>query len=167
MKLLWKGLTLSIIVTLLWVAYQLIPGARDRFKADETIMASAIVPIIGIGYVIFVSLVASTVWNEWKGILMAIETKNEQDFVRLKDQRLSPHIKLLIKVLSVLLLLPIFFFFSYKSLAVGTYTIFSITLILAAYWEIISDLDDYFSGVWNIDINKLPKEWREKYFAKQ
>ena len=126
---------------------------------------TAIAQIIGVGYVIFAGLVASTVWGEWKGIIAAIDAKDENAFIRLKDQRLSPHIKLLIMVLSGVWLFPIFFLLSYKVVAIGVFATFAITLILVIYWEVINDLDDYFTGVWNIDIKKLPKEWREKYFG--
>lgn len=167
MKLLLKPLVLAVAVALTWILYNkyIILGAKDLLKADETIMSSAIVPIIGIGYVIFAGLVASTVWTEWKGMIAAIDAVDENAFIRLKDQRLSPHVKLLIVVLSVLWLFPIFFLFSYKALVTGVFATFSITLILGIYWEVINDLDDYFTGVWNIDLNKLPKEWMEKYFS--
>ena len=164
MKLLWKPLVVSILVVLGWVGYRLLLGSLDSLKADEAIMAGAIVPIIGIGYVIFAGLVASTVWGEWKGIVAAIDAKDEEAFIRLKDQRLSPHVKLLVGVFSGLLLFPIFSLLPYKAIATGGFANFAITFILLIYWEVINDLDDYFSGVWNIDITKLPEVWREKYF---
>lgn len=166
MKLFLKPAALALLVGLLWTGYRILFGEMEALKADEAIMASAVVPIIGIGYVIFAGLIASTVWGEWKGMLAAIEAKDEDAFVRLKDQRLSPHVKMLIRVFSGLLLFPIFFLFSYKNLVMGIFTTFGIMFMLLIYWEIINDLDDYFSGVWNINVNKIPEEWRKKYHIK-
>jgi hypothetical protein len=55
-----------------------------------------------------------------------------------------------------LLLLGAFFFMHFKSLLNGVYTIFAISLGLALNWNVIMDLDDPFTGLWNVEI---PNDW--------
>src|SRR3989338_8365519 len=118
MRLLIVPMAYALFATLLEIGRQIQMSSWLRtLKTDEPIVI-VLITIIGIGYVILTSLVAQTVWAEWKGIQMAISARDEVKFLEYKGQRLSPQVKLLLGMFSALLLVPTMILLAPTSLVV-------------------------------------------------
>lgn len=162
MQLILVPFVISILMSLCWGIFHYFTASDLVYlKQDEGLLV-VVITIIGIGYVLFASSVDGIVWSEWKGMLSAIAIHDKKEFIRLKDQRMSPHVKALMFVFSFLLLVPLFFLTVYNTFVIGAFSIFAVMFILTAHWLIVRDLDDYFSGVWKIDVNSLPEDWRKE-----
>ena len=164
MRLLIVPMAYALFATLLEIGWQIQMSSWLRtLKTDEPIVI-VLITIIGIGYVILTSLVAQTVWAEWKGIQMAISARDEVKFLEYKGQRLSPQVKLLLGMFSALLLVPTMILLAPTSLVVAAVLVFAVTFMITAFWVVSNDLDDYWTSVWIIDLGSVPEEWRRKHF---
>lgn len=157
MRLIIKPLIVAAIVSILWFVRYGLFGSNDAIKADEAVLVSGTIPILAIFYALLAAFTFATVWQQWVAVEEAVKTRNKKEFLKHKDKRMPATIKLLLSLFSVLLVAA-FFIISFKSLLTGLYSIFAVTLALSIYWSVIMDLDDPFSGVWNV---RLPKEWEK------
>jgi hypothetical protein len=152
-----KPFVISVIVSVLWVLIYNYIGFNSNLKLDEGIMASGTIALLGVFYALLTAFVFATVWQQWVSIEDAIKTRNKEEFIKHKDKRVPFTVKLLIVIFSFFLIVA-FFLISFKNLILGVFSIFVITFILSMYWQVITDLDDPFTGIWNVEV---PKEWEK------
>ncbi len=159
LRILIKPLIFSVVVVLIWYFINYLFGSSfflSNLKLDEGIMASGTIAILGIFYALLTAFVFTTVWQQWVAIEESIKTKNKEEFIKHKDKRIPFTVKLLVFLFSVFLILA-FFLISFKNIITGVFSIFVISFILFIYWQVILDLDDPFTGIWNVNV---PKEWQ-------
>lgn len=157
-KLLWQPLVITATV---YVAWLLSAPMRLGFVADVGALTSGTIPILAIAYAIIAGLLLQKVILEWFELEHAARTENKPKFLEYVHRQLPTTVYMLLWIISSA---PIgaFFLVSFSSLVTGSFSIIVITFVITTVNATITDLDDYFSGVWNIDINTLPKEWRDE-----
>ena len=109
-------------------------------------------------YALLAAFTTANVWSQWVAVEEAVKTGDRQKFVQNKDKRIPETLKLLLLMFSVFLVVG-FFLLYFKNPLPGGFSIFAVTMAVSAVWTVIMDLDDPFTGVWNVQI---PEEWREE-----
>jgi hypothetical protein len=150
-----KPIIVALSVTVIWYFLYSF-GILPQKVFDASVMSSGTTTVLGIFYALVAAFVLSTVWRQFISVEEAIKLRNKKEFIKHKDKRIPLPIKFLLVVFS-LLLLGAFFVMHFESKINGIYSIFAITLGLTLNWSVIMDLDDPFSGVWNVD---MPPSWR-------
>ncbi len=164
MKLLKRPLVLSLVITGIWLllrTHGLFSG-----KADEGAMSSGTIAFLFFVYGLMAAFVMAKVWTEWREMEDAVRHEDEKKFVDLKDQRIPKTLKMLLFIFSVFIAAA-FFIIGFEDVVKGVFSVFSVVFMLTTVWEVLMDLDDYFTGEWNINIDSLPKEWQTKYFGRK
>jgi hypothetical protein len=117
-------------------------------KGDQGIF-EPILSVIGVAHGLIASLQIQKVNNQQDAIKVAFLTK---DLALLKANihtRISPVIKLLLFVFSVIFYF-IFLVYPFESQMTGIIMTFVVMFILYILWEVAIELDDPFHGVWKI-----------------
>lgn len=155
----------AIISSVLWIATYLLAGTWRilEIKPDENILGFFIGGMVFVDAGIAAAILAK-VWLEWIEVRNSLraetdEERDEKTFSKYADERLPVTIKAAIVILFVLLLGG-FFLAPISSPILGVFVTFAITFGLVFYWEVLLDFDDYWSGVWNVDIRDVPDNWK-------
>jgi len=162
MKLLIKPSIIGISTATLWFISRLKFGLFAD-KADEGLMASGTIAFLFFVYGLMAAFIMAKVWTEWRDMEDAVRNKDEQKFLDLKDQRIPRTLRILLITFSMFIIIS-FFIAGFQNIIKGAFSLFAVSFMLATVWEILMDLDDYFTGEWNIKMESLPGEWRTKYF---
>lgn len=161
MQLIKRPILLAILAIILWLAAHQLGGVEQKelLKADETIMTSGFITTLTVIVALLAAAVFTKVWTEWSEVRNSLkEEKSEKTFNKYVDERIPPTVKSAIIIL-FFSLLGAFYILSVASIVTGVYMVGSITFALSFYWEVLMDLDDYWTGAWNIDIRDVPDEW--------
>jgi hypothetical protein len=163
MLLLKRPVALAVAVLAFWLLLRWGGVAADQptlLKADEAVLVSGFFTPMTVLIALLAAAVFTKVWSEWMEVRNAVkgEKKDEEAFMKYVDERIPPTVKAALLILFGALL-GAFFLLHIQSLVVGSYIIFALTFALAFYWEVIMDLDDYWTGVWNIRLDDVPEAW--------
>lgn len=162
-----KPLIISILATLAWGLKRFYINGFLNITDDIETFTQSVIPTIGIFHAIFASAATMEVIKEYKEAQEIIfkfhEIDNDEitekklyvDFLFKVQLRMNKSFKVFLIALSVLLESS-FFLIAFKSNIIGSFSIFSITFILMAFYQIIEDLDNPLEGVFNVDI---PEAW--------
>ena len=153
MRIMIKPLGIAATVVLVWLSLRHFGVYNPEWKADEGVMSSGTIAVLGIMYALLAATVLGTVWSHWRECNDAAEEKDEtvqRKFWRLAAKKLPATVSTMLGLFS-LMLVGAFFLISYKTVATGTYSVGSIALGLALIREVISDLADPLTGVWNVE----------------
>ena len=150
MKLLIKPLVLSVVLAGLWILFRFL-GLDNYIQGDEGTIASGTVAFLAVAYALFAGFLFVTVWSQWVAIEEAIRDMDLKKFNLHKDKRLPGTVKTLLLMFSILLVVA-FFLLSFRHLLTGGFSIFVATLVVSTYWRVILDLDDPFTGIWNVNV---------------
>lgn len=165
MKLLIKPAILGLVALGIWILLRFQFGILAD-KADEGIMASGTIAFLFFVYGLMAAFIMAKVWTEWREIETAVRERDEKKFVDLKDQRVPRTLKMLLIIFSIFIAVA-FFLSGFQNSIKGVFSVFAIVFMLTVVWEVLMDLDDYFTGEWNIDIHALPEAWQSKYFGEK
>ena len=160
MQLIKRPLLTSFLLTILWLITRRL-GSVDQLsliKADETILTSGFITALTVFVALISAAVFQKVWSEWGDVRNSILDHDEKAFNKYADERVPTTVKAALFIL-FLALLGAFFILQISSVIVGIYIVSSMVFAISFYWEVIMDLDDYWTGAWNIDINLVPDEW--------
>lgn len=158
LTLIWRPILVAFAVALVWLGVRAVGGPGGDLKADEGIMSSGTIAVLGIFWTLLAAFAFATVWTQWIAVEEAVKSKDKDAFLKHKDKRIPGTLKMLVSILS-LLLVGAFFLISFNSVWAGLYSISAVSFVLALYWETVLDLDDPSTGVWNVTV---PEEWKEK-----
>ena len=142
-----------------WIWYCQLCGRGIYFNGNmEAIITCAWIPTFAVLYALVTSKVLDTVWNEYKAMRSAIKTgtRGIVDFVRLRDERVSPLIYAVIYVLSVAVL-SAFAVIKYPSALGGFCTVSSTSYLFVLIICIIKEIDNPCGGLWFI--RRIPERW--------
>ena len=158
MKLLIKPLVISLVSTGLWFLLRFL-GLGDFIQGDEGgAMPSGTIAFLGVIYALLAAFTTANVWSQWVAVEEAVKTGDRQKFLQNKDKRIPGTLKSLLLMFSVFLVIG-FYLLYFKNPLPGGFSIFAATMAVSAVWAVIMDLDDPFTGAWNVQI---PREWREE-----
>jgi len=157
MKIFLKPLVLSVLGTGLWILLRTW-GLDEYLQGDEGAIASGLVAFLAVAYALFAAFLFATVWSQWVAVEEAVRVKDRQKFDLHKDKRIPRTAKALLLLFSFFLV-GAFYLLSFRHLATGGFSIFAVIMVIITYWQVILDLDDPFTGIWNVEV---PKEWREQ-----
>ena len=158
MKLLTKPLVLSLASTGLWFLLRFI-GLGDFIQGDEGgAMPSGTIAFLGVIYALLAAFTTANVWSQWVVVEEAVKTGDHQKFILNKDKRMPGTLKLLLLMFSIFLVVG-FYLLYFKNPLPGGFSIFAVTMAVSAVWVVIMDLDDPFSGIWNVQV---PEKWRKE-----
>jgi hypothetical protein len=163
MKLLIMPVALAFVATVFWMLLWLNGFEIVSNKADEGLMSSGTIAFLFFIYGLLAVFVMAKVWGEWCDMETAVRKGDEEKFLDLKDRRVPRTLKMLLVVFS-LFIVAAFFVSGFESAVKGAFSIFAVVFMLTAVWNVLMDLDDYFTGEWNVEISSLPTEWQSKHF---
>lgn len=160
MKLLVNPFIFGVFCTAIWHFVQAAGGfpQAELRKADAGIMSSGVVTFLIFGYGLFAVSMFSQAWSDWRNVKKAVRKKDEELFNEHVDEHIPTPAKLLLLV-GECSLISAFFLAYFESSIDGYFAIFAVTFFVALVWEAIMDFNDYFTGVWNVDINEVPNDW--------
>lgn len=162
MKLSIGPFVLAAMVVGLWVGLRIL-GLNRLIEGDEGSMAGAAAPILGVFYAIFATFLIVTVWSQWNDVKDAVQSEDWKKYLLHKDKRIPGTLKRLFLMLSIFLVGALMLIY-WRHLLTGGFTIFTISAAVSACWMAIMDLDDPFTGEWNV---KIPDGWEERAKAKE
>jgi len=154
--LLWP-FVLSFLNTGVWVGLRYL-GISSLISGDEGVMVSGTNALGIVLYALLAGFITVTVWNQWEAVHDAVKSKDREKFKLYKNKRLPKPLKMLLALYS-LYIAGGFHLTLYRNLLDGVYTAFGIALLLSTVWAVVMDLDDPFTGFWNV---KVPKEWLDE-----
>ena len=157
MRFLIKPLVLSSVSTGLWFFLRLL-GLGDLIQGDEGGMSSGTIAFVGVIYALLAAFTTANVWSQWVAVEEAVKTGNHEKFLQNKDKRIPGTLKALLLMFSIFLVVG-FFLLYFKNPLPGGFSIFAVTMAVSAVWAVIMDLDDPFTGTWNVQI---PEEWEKE-----
>ena len=149
----------GLIASSVSAAWYILLYRHDRNFGDgmQDIIATALLPALGIVYGIIVATIAvQTVWTEYKSMRTAVKRYDLDTFMDLRDEELSPLIHLIAGTMS-LGMLSGFLALRYPTAWAGGIIIFSVTFFLSLMYVVIIEIDDPCSGLWYI--KNIPEEW--------
>ena len=143
-------------------------GLNQYIQGDEGAVASGLVAVVAVAYALYAGFIFVNVWSQWTTIEEAVKTykvatdevtkdQAHQKFILNKDKRIPKTAKILLFVFSLFLVVAVYLLYFQNSIP-GGYAIFTVIMIVSTYWTVIMDLDDPFSGIWNVQV---PEEWRQ------
>ncbi len=143
------------IITPLWyfVLYQ---NGICLSPQTEGIVSAAWIPTFGILYSIMASVVMSTVWAEYKKVRVAVKRYDFEAFCDLRDERMSPLVYALMRMLSFAVLAA-FASLKYSRAIDGAILVSGMTYMFSLVMWVIKEIDDPFSGLWFI--KRMPDGW--------
>jgi hypothetical protein len=127
------------------------------FEGDTDLMTSGTITTLGIFYALAAAFILSTVWEQFLHVQDAVRMRDKHQFLKHKDKRIPLPIKVLLFLFSAMLLGAVVIL-PFHSVVNGIYSVFTVSLAIAINWGVIMDLDDPFEGIWNVEI---PKEWKK------
>lgn len=171
MKLFIRPIVLSVLSTGIWIVLKIL-GLDQYIEGDEGAMASGTIAFLGIIYALLTAFTTATVWSQWLAVKKAVETykaakkagdetamaQAHQKFILNKDKRIPGTLKLILLMFSIFAVLG-FYLLYFRNPLPGGFAIFTATMAASGLWGLIMDLDDPFTGVWNVEV---PEEWKEE-----
>lgn len=122
----------------------------------EGIVTAAWIPQFGILYSLLIAIAVNTVWSEYKAMRTAIKRYDFETFIDLRDENLSPVVKLILGTFSLAVLIG-FLFLKYPDAMSGMVIVFGVSFLLALMLVVIVEIDDPCAGVWFI--KSIPDAW--------
>lgn len=141
---------IGVIATIIWYF------AQDTIKvpmADQGVF-ECVLGIIGIAHGLIASMQIAKVADQHQKIQVALILKNKEMFRENSCVRISPVIKLLLAVFSILFVV-IFILYPFSSIYTGSITVWTVIFVLYLLWEVASELDDPYHGIWSITPAKV------------
>jgi len=132
-------------------------GISLYIAGDEGVMTSGTSALLFTIYGLLTALICVTVWNQWEAVQSAVKTVDEAKFREYKDKRLPLPLKLVMLMFSLFIVFA-FHLMTYRNVLDGAYTSFVVAMALSLPWFVIMDLDNPFTGYWNVK-GKIPPEW--------
>jgi|GEM_PF-4619421 hypothetical protein len=155
----------AAITALLWLGSQHLFGLQRirLMKPDENILGFFITTMIFVATGIAAAILGK-VWLEWVEVRNSLrgETDSDKDegaFSKYADERLAPTIKSSLLILLALLMAG-FFFAPISYWLFGIFVTGGLAFGIGFYWEVLLDFDNYWTGVWNVDILLVPNTWK-------
>jgi hypothetical protein len=147
----------SAAVSWAWYRYLYIPKIFFDDKM-ESIITCAWIPTFAILYALVTSKVLDTVWAEYKAMREArkIGTRGVVDFVKLRDEKISPLIYMVILTLSASIMIA-FMVIKYPCVLGGFCTVASTSYLFGLIIYIIGEIDNPCGGLWFI--HRMPNKW--------
>ncbi len=150
-----KIIILSLTNMFLWFMLRSLDLGKF-IRGDEGVMSSGTIAFLCMVYALLAAFVTATVWSQWVAIEEAVKMKNYEKFMQDKDRRIPNTLKFLLSMFSVFVVAAFFFLYFQNGLS-GGFSIFAVTMAVLTVWTVIMDLDDPFTGVWNV---KVPEDWK-------
>jgi hypothetical protein len=154
LKLFVKPLLFGILSALIW--YRFFYLKIYFAEEDESAFTDCIIPTCFMFHALIAALVLTKVWDEYKMVRQCVRTKDRDSFRRCKDDRIPMAIHMLLGTLSFIGAVLVMLIYHREVLA-GVASNFSVAFILTLYWEVSTNLDDPFRGVWYV--GQVPPEW--------
>ncbi|OGY89587.1 MAG: hypothetical protein A2677_03995 [Candidatus Komeilibacteria bacterium RIFCSPHIGHO2_01_FULL_52_14] len=124
-------------------------------KQDEQILSNGVIPTLGVVYGIMAAHVLSTVWKEYKLVEYCVTHNDFQKFMEIRDVRIPQVIHSLLATLATTIVIC-FLALDYRQFAAGFISIYSITFVMILYQTVAVQLDNPFTGLWNV---RVPQSW--------
>lgn len=122
----------------------------------EVIATAAWVPVIGLLYCLFATVVLACVWGEYKEMRRAIKRCDLDTFVDLRDESMSPLMHSLMGAVACALLLS-FMSLHYPDYTSGLICVGTTAYLLVLVAFVVDEIDDPCAGIWFI--KDIPAEW--------
>ena len=149
-----RASALASAITFLW--YELwIRGCH--FPEDVTdIIVGAIITTLGVTYGILVSWILNSIWEKYQKVVISVLKRDKDTFLLYRDERMPIAFHLLIGIVSFPLI-GMIGMVAYKHVMTGVISVFAISLVLAAFWLVIAQIEDPTKGGWFLE--RIPPEW--------
>lgn len=132
---------------------------KISFVTEAQSVFEPILGIIGIAHGVIASMQIHKVYEQNQKIQLAILLKDKRLFDENAYLRISPVIKLLLAVFS-LVFFSVFLLYPFPDTYTGLVVVWTTIFILYLLWSVASELDDPFHGVW-----RITPELAEKVFS--
>lgn len=119
------------------------------FPLEDKEVFQSILGLIGVVHGFIASMQIQKVSDQHQKIQRALALKDRKLFEENACIRINPAIKFLLAVFSIIFFI-IFLFFPFASIFSGMVTLGTTMFILYLLWEVASELDDPFHGIWSI-----------------
>lgn len=136
-----------------WIFYRL---GVSFFESDESTFTDAIVPTLAMFHAIVAGHVLIKVWDEYKVVRRCVKKGDKKTFMECRDDRIPLAIHMLLASLSVIIMVLVMLL-HYDGPGAGIASTSSVAFVLTLYWEVATNLDNPFKGVWYRD--QIPKDW--------
>lgn len=125
-------------------------------EEDESAFTDSFIPILAMFHAIVAGHVLAKVWDEYKTIRHCVESKDKDKFTQCKTDRIPVVIHMLLGSMSVAIQ-GMAMMLHFKEAFAGIIANFALAFVLALYWEVATNLDNPWKGVWYV--NQIPKDW--------
>ena len=150
-------LPFAAVCTLFW--YYCLYGRGVGFDGQmDSIIIDAWVTTFAVLYALVTAKVLDTVWAEYKAMRSSVKMgiRGVVEFVRLRDERVSPLINVVIYSLSAVILAA-FMVVHYPCVLGGVCTVASTSYLFLLMIRIIHEIDNPCGGIWFI--RNVPDKW--------
>ena len=144
-------------VILVWIWQELRKYGIEFPPTDEIPISSALLTV-GVAYGIMAALILDTVWQEYKTVGLCVRQDDLERFLESRDERIPATIHLLLGTMSFFLE-GLIMLTHYDNIWAGRACVFLVAFVLVLYFEVATELDDPFRGVWYVE--RVPEEWLE------
>jgi Kef-type K+ transport system membrane component KefB len=158
-----KTFTFAAAITCVW--YQLWVRGYHFPDDDKDILIGATITILGVAYSILVSWILSTILERYQKVVVSVLKQDKETFLLYRDERMLIAIHVLIGIVSVPLI-SMMSLVAYKHAVTGAVSVFSISLVIIAFWLVITLIENPTQSEWFRE--RIPGDWLDvdidKYF---
>ncbi len=126
---------------------------------DQGVLQS-VLAIIGMAHGFIAAMQIERVAEQNRKIRTALIIKNKEMFDENSCTTIHPVIKLLLAIFSILFVV-VFIHYPFSSSYTGILTVWTVIFVLYLLWEVASELDDPYHGIWNITHEKYKQVFGE------
>jgi hypothetical protein len=147
----------AVMMTAFWYVIFFRNGINAG-KEDETVLTNGVIPLIGLFHGFFAGGAAMATWKKRQIIQECVANGEEDRFRRCLTNRIPGTIHLLLAVLSFSLISALMLV-KYYNPWIGAFAVQSIGFILLLYWQVATNLDNPFRGIWYVGQITIPPGW--------
>ena len=154
LKLFIKPILLGILAGLVW--HRFFHGRLHFLEGDESALTDSVIPTIAMFHAIVAGHVLAKVWDEYKTVRHCLRSQDKDTFLQCKDDRIPMAIHMLLGSMSFVIQ-ALIMMVHYDGVLAGVVSSSSLAFVLMLYWEVATNLDDPFKGVWYV--GQIPSDW--------
>lgn len=125
---------------------------------DSEIFYVPVMATLGLAFSINATINLSSTWEKYRRIGNCILTRNEREFLQLRDERMPIILHLFLATLSFFLI-GMMMLLDYKYEMSGIVSVFIISFLVALYWIVVPQLENPAKSAWFAE--RIPGEWLE------
>lgn len=148
---------IAMLLGLLYMAAR--PYLNPYIQGDEGAMTSGTIAVYGMLYAIVGGFAVFEVLRQWNAVFEAYKAHDKVKYDENVDKRLPWHLKASWAATSVLLCWS-FVLTHWSNGLTASFSVIGVIFVTVFWWRVAMDLDDPFTGIWNIP--PIPRDWWNK-----